>query len=140
MELPVLCALPPLSAPGFLMPLETICKATLSCAYLHWGQTPYVSSLSPVCQAGWVSACWTRQIFVKSQDLPEDIGALSEYGFSSNLGSFSGAVGSSIYCSIGSPFSSKCFISYLCQAKEDLLVLLGSGSAACALMRSGAHN
>lgn len=112
----------------------------LSCTSLPWGQTPLVSSLSAALASLAGSACWARQIFIKSQDLPEDVGDLSEYHFSSNLGGFSGAVGSSIYCSLGSPFSSKCFISYLCRAKEDLLVLLGSGSAPCALMRSGAHH
>lgn len=44
-ELLVLCVLPPLSPPGFLMSLETICEATLSFTYLRWGQTPHVSSL-----------------------------------------------------------------------------------------------
>lgn len=102
--------------------------------------TPCVIAVSCICQAGWVSAWWARQIFIKSQDLPEDVGDLSKYHFSSNLGGFSGAMGSSVYCSTGSPFSSKCFISYLCHAKEDLLVLLGSGPAAWVLMRSGAHH
>lgn len=52
---------------------------------------------SCICQAGWVSACWAKQIFIKSQSLPEDVGDLFEYCFSSNLGGFSRAVGSSIY-------------------------------------------
>lgn len=115
-ELLVLCALPPLSPPGFLMSLETICEATLSGTYLHWGQTPHVSSLS---------AAFARQIFIKSQALPEDLGDLFEYCFSSNLGGFLGLWGVAFTCSSGSPFSSKCFISYLCHAREDLLVLLG---------------
>lgn len=42
----MLCVLPPLSLPGFLMSLETICEPMLSCTYLCWGQTPHVSSLS----------------------------------------------------------------------------------------------
>lgn len=42
----MLCALPSSSLPGFFVSLETICEATLSCTYLHWGQTPRVSSLS----------------------------------------------------------------------------------------------
>lgn len=52
---------------------------------------------SCVRQAGWVSACWARRIFIEGQNLPEDIGDLFEYCFSSNLGDFSRAVGSSIY-------------------------------------------
>lgn len=79
--------------------------------------TPCVIAVSCICQAGWVSACWARQIFIKRQDLPNDIGDLSEYSSSSNLGIFSEAVGSSVYCSIVSPFSSKCFISYFCKGR-----------------------
>lgn len=112
------CALCPssIAPPGFLMSLETICEAAELRLSALGTDTPCVIAVSCICQAGWVSACWARQIF-KRQDLPNDIGDLSEYSSSSNLGIFSEAVGSSVYCSIVSPFSSKCFISYFCKGR-----------------------
>lgn len=110
----------------------------------HWaapnctGDRHSVCHCCQLCLPGWLGVSLLGQANLHQE--PEDTGGLSEYHLLPNLGGFSEAVRSSIYCSIGSPFSSKCFISYLWHAKEDFLVLLGSGSAACALMRSGAHH
>lgn len=134
----MLCVLPPLSLPGFLMSLETICEPMLSCTYLCWGQTPHVSSLSAAvarlagCLLVGPGKSSRARICLKM------LGVCLNTTFHQTRGFFSGC-GEQHLLLHWIPVQQR-FISYLCHTKEDLLVLLGSGSAACALMRSGAHH